>query len=111
MENARKEKVKIVQGGTGIWLKAFRDIEKRRSLVVHPLKSTVVMGSPKYCDFYRVDHNGVYCAKIRMSSGFIPMVNQKDGIVTAIESSFENYLFCGVSLKALFYYFFGKERA
>ena len=110
MENAREKKAKIVQGGTGIWLKAFRDIEKRRTLAVHPLKSTVVMSSPKYCDFYRVDHNGVYCAKIRMSSGFIPMLNQKDGTVTAIESSFEAYLFCGVCLKTLFNYFFDKEK-
>ena len=111
MENAREKKAKIVQGGTGIWLKPFRDIEERQSLVVHPHKSTVVMGSPEYCDFYRVDHNGLYCAKIRMSSGFIPMVNQKDGMVTAMESSFENDFFCGVCLKALFDYFFGKERA
>ena len=108
MENARKEKVNVVQGGTGMWLKPFRDIEKRRSLVVHPHKSTVVMGSPEYCDFYRVEHNGLYCAKIRISSGFIPMVNQKDGMVTAMESSFENDLFCGVCLKALFDYFFGR---
>ena len=110
MENGRGKKAKVVQGGTGIWLKAFRDIEKRQSLAVHPLKSTVVMGNPEYCDFYRVDHNGVYCTKLRMSSGFIPMVNQKDGMVTAIESSFEDYLFCGVCLKALFDYFFGKEK-